>query len=50
MITDTAPFRNVHYHMPTDDPSRLDLARAARVVVGLEAVIRDAVQMPAGGS
>jgi hypothetical protein len=35
MITDTAPFRNPHYHKPTDLPERLDFDRMARVVSGL---------------
>lgn len=40
MITDTAPFRNPHYHKPTDTPQRVDYERMARVVSGLAAVIR----------
>lgn len=39
MITDTAPFRNEHYHRPTDTPDRLDFDRMARVVAGLEHVL-----------
>jgi Zn-dependent M28 family amino/carboxypeptidase len=35
MITDTAPFRNPHYHTATDLPERLDFDRMARVVSGL---------------
>lgn len=35
MITDTAFFRNPHYHMPTDLPDTLDYARLARLVAGL---------------
>jgi Zn-dependent M28 family amino/carboxypeptidase len=35
MVTDTAPFRNHHYHMPTDTPDRLDFERMARVVHAL---------------
>ncbi|MCA9559398.1 MAG: M20/M25/M40 family metallo-hydrolase, partial [Myxococcales bacterium] len=40
MVTDTAFMRNRHYHEPTDTPERLDYARLARVVDGLEAVVR----------
>jgi hypothetical protein len=39
MVTDTAPFRNPHHHTPGDVPERLDYARLARAVVGIEAVI-----------
>jgi hypothetical protein len=35
MVTDTAPFRNPHYHKATDLPDRLDFDRMARVVSGL---------------
>lgn len=35
MVTDTAPFRNPNYHMPSDTPETLDYARMARVVTGL---------------
>ena len=41
MITDTAPFRNPHYHEPTDTPDRLDYGRMARVVAGLAQVVRE---------
>jgi Zn-dependent M28 family amino/carboxypeptidase len=40
MITDTAPFRNPHYHQSTDTPDRLDYDRMARVVTGVAAVVR----------
>jgi hypothetical protein len=40
MVTDTAPFRNPHYHRPTDTPDTLDYERAARVIDGLDHVIR----------
>ncbi len=43
MITDTAPFRDEHYHKPSDTPERLDYARAARLVAGLESVIAELV-------
>ena len=41
MITDTAPFRNPYYHTPNDTLDKLDLARMARVVRGVMAVIDD---------
>ena len=41
MVTDTAPFRYPHYHEPTDPPDKIDDARLARVVKGMERVIRD---------
>jgi len=39
MITDTAPFRNPHYHLRSDTPDRLDYGRMARLVTGLRPVI-----------
>lgn len=39
MITDTAPFRNPHYHKPTDLPDTLDFDRMSRVVAGLAKVL-----------
>jgi len=41
MVTDTAPFRNPHYHASTDTPDRLDYDRMARVVDGLRQVAAD---------
>ncbi len=41
MVTDTALFRNPHYHMPSDTPETLDYDSMARVVEGLLAVVRD---------
>ncbi len=41
MITDTAPFRYPHYHRPTDTPDKVDVESLARVVKGIERVIRD---------
>ncbi len=41
MVTDTAPFRYTHYHRPTDTPDKIDFERTARVVEGIEAVVRD---------
>jgi hypothetical protein len=39
MITDTAIFRDPHYHLPSDTPDKLDYDRLARVTVGLSKVI-----------
>lgn len=44
MITDTAPFRYPHYHEPTDTPDKIDAERMARVVKGIERVVREAAQ------
>ena len=41
MITDTALFRNPNYHQPTDTPDTLNYDHLARVVLGLEGVLRD---------
>ena len=41
MITDTAPFRYPHYHRPSDTPHKVDTEKVARVVKGMERVIRD---------
>ena len=41
MVTDTAPFRYPHYHTPEDTPEKLDYDRLARVVRGLEGVVRE---------
>ncbi|MFG0316868.1 MAG: M28 family peptidase, partial [Planctomycetota bacterium JB042] len=41
MVTDTATFRDPTYHTPRDTPERLDYARMARVVDGLEPVIEE---------
>ncbi|MEW5738517.1 MAG: M28 family peptidase [Myxococcota bacterium] len=41
MVTDTAPFRNPHYHQSTDLPHTLDLDRLARVTQGLVAVVEE---------
>lgn len=40
MVTDTALNRYPHYHEPTDTPDKLDYQSLARVVWGLERVIR----------
>lgn len=41
MVTDTAPFRYADYHRPSDTPDKLSYDRMARVVSGLEIVVRD---------
>ena len=41
MVTDTAPFRYPHYHKTEDTPEKLDYDRMARVLEGLQAVVRD---------
>jgi len=45
MVTTTAPFRNPRYHTPDDTPDRLDYGRMARVVEGMERVLRDAASV-----
>lgn len=40
MVTDTAPFRNPHYHASSDTPETLDYDRLARVTRGLVSVVR----------
>jgi Zn-dependent M28 family amino/carboxypeptidase len=44
MITDTAPFRYPHYHQPTDTPDKIDAGKLARIVKGIERVVRDQVK------
>ena len=41
MVTDTAPYRNPHYHTLRDTPDTLDYDRLVRVFKGLEGVVRD---------
>jgi Zn-dependent M28 family amino/carboxypeptidase len=41
MVTDTALFRNPHYHTPHDTPDTLDYDRMARVVDGLRNVVNE---------
>jgi Zn-dependent M28 family amino/carboxypeptidase len=40
MVTDTAPYRYPYYHSAQDTPDKLDYDRTARVVRGLERVVR----------
>ena len=35
MITDTAPYRYPHYHLPSDTPEKIDYSSLARVTEGL---------------
>jgi len=39
MVTDTAFYRNLNYHAPTDLPETLDYTRMAKVVEGLAAAV-----------
>ena len=41
MVTDTALFRNPHYHQPSDTQQTLDYESMARVVEGLVGVVED---------
>jgi Peptidase family M28 len=41
MVTDTAPFRYPHYHRASDTADKVDAEKVARVVKGIEHVIRD---------
>jgi len=42
MLTDTAPYRYPHYHTFRDTPDKVDTEKLARVVKGVERMIRDA--------
>jgi Zn-dependent M28 family amino/carboxypeptidase len=44
MLTDTAPYRYPYYHTAFDTPDKVDSKRLARVVKGIEAMIRDAAR------
>jgi len=41
MITDTALYRYPYYHTADDTPDKVDYDRLARVVKGIESVIRE---------
>ncbi len=41
MVTDTALFRYPDYHLPSDSADKVDTARLARVVAGLEHVVAE---------
>lgn len=49
MATDTAPFRNPHYHRPSDTPETLDYESFALAVRGLHAVVAElaGIEQPA---
>jgi Zn-dependent M28 family amino/carboxypeptidase len=40
MLTDTAPFRYPHYHARTDTPDKLDYDSMARLITGVEEVMK----------
>lgn len=40
MVTDTAFYRTPHYHLPSDLPETLDYTRAAMVIDGITAAVR----------
>jgi hypothetical protein len=42
MVSDTGPFRNTNYHLPSDTAGTLDFGRMARVIVGVRSVIEGA--------
>ena len=42
MATDTALFRNPHYHRPSDTPNTLDYTRLAAAAMRLTAAVRHA--------
>jgi hypothetical protein len=41
MVTDTAVFRNPHYHLASDKPDKLNYDAFSRVLDGLESVVTD---------
>ncbi len=49
MVTDTALFRNPHYHSESDTPDKIDYPRLARVVSGLAKVTMDLANPQAAG-
>ena len=46
MVTDTAPFRNPHYHKSSDTPDQVNFDHFTRVVIGLSRVIEDLANTP----
>ena len=46
MVTDTAPYRYPHYHTRQDTPDKVNYDHLARVVLGLEGVVRDLATQP----
>jgi hypothetical protein len=49
MVTDTAPYRYPHYHKESDTPDKLDYEQMARVVDGLERVVRELATVEEAG-
>jgi Zn-dependent M28 family amino/carboxypeptidase len=45
MVTDTAPYRYPHYHTAQDTPDKVEYERLARVVTGLNGMLRDLAQV-----
>ena len=45
MVTDTALYRYPHYHSAADTPDKVDYERLARVVAGLEQILRELAQI-----
>ena len=41
LITDTGPYRYPHYGQPADTPDKIDYEKMARVVKGIERVVRE---------
>ncbi len=46
MVTDTAPFRNPHYHKSSDTPDQVNFDHLTRVVIGLSKVVEDLANTP----
>ena len=46
MVTDTAPFRNPHYHKSSDTPNHVNFDHLTRVVMGLSNVVEDLANSP----
>lgn len=48
MVTDTAEFRNPHYHEPSDLPATLDLQRLAEVAIGIASSVECLISVDSG--
>lgn len=48
LITDTAAFRDPHYHQGTDTGAQVNPLALARITIGLEAALRRHPSLPAG--
>jgi len=46
MLTGTAPFRNPHYHLPTDEAGTLDYARLAGTVAAIRLAVEGVANTP----